>query len=74
MQVSEKQKESIINIIFSMKNGEAQWMKDYLPEERAYIRHLMEYQSGRNGWIIESNGTAEDINTITKFRKRIARF
>lgn len=56
-----------------MKDGEIQWLKDYFPEEKEYIIQLMESQKGIYNWILESNGTAKDKTTITKFRKRFIR-
>lgn len=70
MKISEKQKTSIVNIIFGMKDGEILWMKDFMPEEREYIIHLCEYQTGALGFLIETNGSETDFKTITKLRKR----
>ena len=68
--LSEKEKKNVLGFINQMKVGELYLLNEFSLEEKDYIIQLMEMQTGQRGWLIESNGTAKDLSTITKIRKR----
>lgn len=64
--ISEKQKNSIIDIMKSMKPMDLLWFKDFDPNERDYILFLIQNQHGGK---FETNGTHSRPETITRFRR-----
>jgi hypothetical protein len=67
--ITDRQKQSILSFIDRMPYNQVEWLNDFTHEEVDYIIHLMQYQTGWKGYIIESNGTETDRNSITKIRK-----
>lgn len=69
--LSDKEKKNVLGFINQMPLGAVYLLNEFQPEEIGFIIHLMETQTSSRGWLIESNGTASDTNTITKIRKRL---
>lgn len=69
MEITNKQKSDVINIIYSMNFGEIKWFKDFLPEERDYIMQIIINQKKNKDFELDTNGSAASPETITKFRK-----
>lgn len=69
MGLTEKQISNINAHLDNMKDGEVRYFNEWQPEERYYILDLMRYGNDKP-YILETNGTDNDIKTITKFRKR----
>lgn len=59
-------KSKIIEFMKKMKHGEPIEFKKFHPDEQQYILFLIKNQ---NGCDFETNGTASDMSTITKFRR-----
>lgn len=69
--LSDNQKKNVLGFINRMEVGEVVWLNEFQQNEKDFIIHLMENQNGSRGFLIESNGTAKDLNSITKIRKRL---
>jgi hypothetical protein len=67
--ITDRQKQSILTFVNNLPMGQISWFNEFLEDERDYLITLIENQTGRNGWVLETNGTAKDKTTITKFRK-----
>lgn len=62
-------KQQLVNLIIAMKDNEPRRFSDFKPEEAAFILHKIKTQTGKFGFEITTNGTAEKPESITKYWK-----
>lgn len=67
--ITQANKNRIVQMLTDLPIDEIKEFKNFTPQEADYILWIISNQRGGKDWEFETNGTIENINTITKFRK-----